>query len=681
LLCLTFCCCKSDAILRDLTSDLYHYKKYMACMQRKATIALLCLITIAPVLFPVANYANAATTYSVTISSVLDDTVNGVSVLITKDGVQTGFYTPYTFTGLSGTHNFTVPYADSNSHPFSRWSSNTPTDSAFNTITVSSGDTYWAYYDSQLPRANGGSNGVSPAEQRYYVTPSDPSVLSIASSKSWSDILNWVSANIDYNESCNIWQFPNETIARGTGQCREYSTLAVSMLLARGYSAYVATGNLTDSTGTGGHAWIVIKLDSVWYHFEPQRSWAHQPTSQEFLGYTPEYFFNATDLIASAPTSDPPTAQTYDVTINTKLDTVFNGNSVAIFQDGLPTGYTTPHTFVGLTGTHNFTVPYTDDDHHPFPVWSTNTPGNQIFPTITVSSGGSFTAFYTLQFSASQMYPAEYKFLITPSDSAVILAAGSKSWNSILDYTSSFPVGTGTAPQYPNQTIAKGTVHYYVDTASLCCSMLRARGYSAFMVIGNSSTVISYSWIILRINGVAYHLDPNYPWSSQQSIDFTNYQAAYYIDENGIYPPSTSVNPPSDLPNSTPTPTPVPTPSPTPTPTVTPSPTPTANPTIAPTLTPTPSPTPTAAPTAAPSSTPTPTTAPAVTPLPTIIQTANPTNEPTIKPTTNPSTAPTNSPKPSPSIPEITALPLIMLSLILLSVLIAVFRKTKNHEN
>jgi hypothetical protein len=35
----------------------------------------------------------------------------------------------------------------------------------------------------------------------------------------------------------------------------------------------------------------------------------------------------------------------------------------------------------------------------------------------------------------------------------------------------------------------------------------------------------------LRINGVAIIWILIILWSSQQSIDFTNYQAAYYIDE------------------------------------------------------------------------------------------------------------------------------------------------------
>ena len=65
-----------------------------------------------------------------------------MSVGITKDGAPTGFSTPKTFTGLTGTHTFTVPSTDANGHPFEWWS----TGSTSTTITVDSGGTYTAYY-------------------------------------------------------------------------------------------------------------------------------------------------------------------------------------------------------------------------------------------------------------------------------------------------------------------------------------------------------------------------------------------------------------------------------------------------------------------------------------------------------------------------------------------------------
>jgi len=65
-----------------------------------------------------------------------------VPVPIAMDGVPTGYSTPYTFTGLIGTHTFTVPSTDARGYPFDRWS----TGELSTTITVTQGGTYTAQY-------------------------------------------------------------------------------------------------------------------------------------------------------------------------------------------------------------------------------------------------------------------------------------------------------------------------------------------------------------------------------------------------------------------------------------------------------------------------------------------------------------------------------------------------------
>jgi len=62
----------------------------------------------------------SAATYSVTINTYYNETVNGNSVPIMKDGIATGYYTPHTFSNLTGEHNFTVPYEDASGH-FTGW--------------------------------------------------------------------------------------------------------------------------------------------------------------------------------------------------------------------------------------------------------------------------------------------------------------------------------------------------------------------------------------------------------------------------------------------------------------------------------------------------------------------------------------------------------------------------------
>jgi hypothetical protein len=83
----------------------------------------------------------------------------------------------------------------------------------------------------------------------------------------------------------------------------------------------------------------------------------------------------------------------YDVTI-WSWDYIDSWNSVPITMDGVATGYSTSHTFTGLTGTHNFTIPSTDPSGHPFSDWDTG--GGNIWTdeTLTLSSGGTYTARY-----------------------------------------------------------------------------------------------------------------------------------------------------------------------------------------------------------------------------------------------------------------------------------------------
>jgi len=66
--------------------------------------------------------------------------------------------------------------------------------------------------------------------------------------------------------------------------------------------------------------------------------------------------------------------------------------NASITMDGSPTGFTTPHTFAGLTGTHTFTVPENDPSGHSFAKWSTG----ETNTTIIVTSGGTYTAYYEI---------------------------------------------------------------------------------------------------------------------------------------------------------------------------------------------------------------------------------------------------------------------------------------------
>jgi len=82
-------------------------------------------------------------TYDVTIDAYCNTEATAISVDITMDGAPTVFNTPHAFTGLTGTHTFTVPATDANDHPFKQWN----TGEISTTITVNSAGTYTASYE------------------------------------------------------------------------------------------------------------------------------------------------------------------------------------------------------------------------------------------------------------------------------------------------------------------------------------------------------------------------------------------------------------------------------------------------------------------------------------------------------------------------------------------------------
>ena len=77
----------------------------------------------------------------------------------------------------------------------------------------------------------------------------------------------------------------------------------------------------------------------------------------------------------------------YDVTIKAYCGTEGKDVNVSIVMDGIPTNFSTPHTFRYLKGTPNFTVPSSDLNGHPFLGWSTS-------ETIIIIGHGTYIAYY-----------------------------------------------------------------------------------------------------------------------------------------------------------------------------------------------------------------------------------------------------------------------------------------------
>jgi len=84
--------------------------------------------------------------YDVTLGAHCNTEGVDIAVPITIDGSMDGNNTPHTYSGLNGTHSFTVPTTDANNHPFAQWN----TGQSTTTITVANGGVYIAYYG-QLP--------------------------------------------------------------------------------------------------------------------------------------------------------------------------------------------------------------------------------------------------------------------------------------------------------------------------------------------------------------------------------------------------------------------------------------------------------------------------------------------------------------------------------------------------
>ncbi len=557
---------------------------------QRLLVAGFTLIMLLPALF-VTTPALAESSYSVMITSSLRGSVSPISVPIIMDGQPTGYNTPRNFTGLTGVHNFTVPYEHPNGHPFRNWNILTSPSCLFTTITLSaenasSKGAYCAFYD----KVFNASSFIWP-QNRYFVTPNDPAVIAAANNMTWNEILDWIVVNITPDISIGRYLFPNETLALSAGVCREFSGLAVSMLEARGYTAYVVAGNTTGHLDIN-HAWIALEVNGTLYHYEPQNEWDNQPEPLSWANNrTAWYFYNDKVFIPATATKDLPTltTETYKVTILasstgnlTKKDQV----QAQIFLDGKDTGFMSPHTFWNLKGNHTFAVGQLDGGGNPFYAWTSEVQSNRWFPSIVTTQGGTHCAIYFPKIDLTHPSPSQRQYFITPNDNAIVAAAKGKNWTQIIDYISSLayygPHDINNPVLFPNQTLNGG--YYLPDYALLCCSMLLANGYTAYYA-GMTENPWT-AWVVMEINGT---LTPINPYRPMADYIIPSARADFFANQTGMYPaiisdkPNTASPTPSPSPNqpsstiSTAIPTTIPTPTNNPNPT-TPSPSPTEHP-------------------------------------------------------------------------------------------------------
>ncbi len=120
-----------------------------------------------------------------------------------------------------------------------------------------------------------------------FITPNDPSVIALKNeilqdtmailSPDWMKFRDWVGNKIEYRSDSEIhgerefWQFSNETIKLGTGDCEDFSILLCSLLRSNGWETdcvYVVVGEQNNQY----HAWVRLIWNDIQYNIEPQGS-------------------------------------------------------------------------------------------------------------------------------------------------------------------------------------------------------------------------------------------------------------------------------------------------------------------------------------------------------------------------------------------------------------------------
>lgn len=91
-------------------------------------------------------------------------------------------------------------------------------------------------------------------------------------------VTEYIAAHISYrrdSRAYETWQYPEETLALGTGDCEDQAFLLASLLLASGISGYVvrvAMGRLYDQAkrSSRDHVWVMYRNESgLWMLIEP----------------------------------------------------------------------------------------------------------------------------------------------------------------------------------------------------------------------------------------------------------------------------------------------------------------------------------------------------------------------------------------------------------------------------
>ena len=204
----------------------------------------------------IAYYGTAApSTYSATVQAHCNTESSDVVVSVWLDSSASNMeYTPYTYSGLSGTHTLTASQYDTSSHPFKQWS----TGSTSLTITINSGGTYTVYYaavpDFQVT--------VTPASQRIGRTESTTYEVSISSLNEFSGIVSLDATSTPNGDLTFSFNPPSLTLAPNAIATSTLSVSTQYSTKAQDYSITI-TATCQQKTKTATSLLSVLQTDGI----------------------------------------------------------------------------------------------------------------------------------------------------------------------------------------------------------------------------------------------------------------------------------------------------------------------------------------------------------------------------------------------------------------------------------
>ena len=88
------------------------------------------------------------------------------------------------------------------------------------------------------------------------------------------------------SEEMSAWQTPQETLTRGTGDCKDYALLKYSLLMHKGITAQVVFGEIRKILANQHHAWCAALIEGSWYALD--NMFDHLEPIGTYLNWTPK---------------------------------------------------------------------------------------------------------------------------------------------------------------------------------------------------------------------------------------------------------------------------------------------------------------------------------------------------------------------------------------------------------